>query len=455
MLKQLNLKCLFAVLFVLSFTTATIAADNLEGIKLAATSYVTNEVNKEAIGITKSFLQKYFPTVELQLDMFDYRKATSGILVLAPLSNPNDTKNTFFTQDSVYHNDNRTTVNLGLGYRRLEMDNKVMLGANAFYDYEFPYGNRRTSIGLEARTTIGELNFNQYWGASNWMNAANSYQEKSLGGTNVEVGVPLPYMNWAKVFGRGFIWYGLDGANDLKGTDISLRAQLPFLPGFAIEGGHRTYTNDTRDENFLRISYNITDMSKPNPSAAWFTSKAYSLDSMENQRYNKVRRENMIMKQTRSTAAAGSSNPCLSVTLPNGYICTPKLGTQGMIVTDTYGHDHDLTSKLDGGGTLIWAPVATSPRGNYDFAQSTCSSLSNDVFSFGWRLPTQQEISALNNGKSSSITPAVWPPATWNITKAVWSSSAPPDYKSVNLDGGEIYYTNGPNGAIACVHDVP
>jgi adhesin/invasin len=202
----------------------------------------------------------------------------------------------------VYHKDDRTTVNLGLGYRRLEMDNKLLLGVNGFYDYEFPYGNTRTSIGLEARTTIGEVNFNQYWGTSGWKNAANSLQEKSLGGTDIEVGLPLPYMNWAKVYGRGFIWYGVDGANDLKGTDISLRAQVPILPGLAIEGGRRTYTNDTPDENFLRISYNLMDMTKTKSPQAWFSDKAYSLDSMENHRYDKVRRENLIVKQKKGSA---------------------------------------------------------------------------------------------------------------------------------------------------------
>ncbi len=280
------------------------AATGIDGLRQAAIDSVTSEMNSEAVGVTKSFLQKYFPTVELQLDMFDYRKTTSGILIVAPLSDPNDVKNTFFTQDSVYHKDDRTTVNLGLGYRRLEMDNKLLLGVNGFYDYEFPYGNTRTSIGLEARTTVGELNFNQYWGTSGWKNAANSLQEKSLGGTDIEMGVPLPYMNWAKVYGRGFIWYGVDGANDLKGTDISLRAQVPILPGLAIEGGRRTYTNDTPDENFLRISYNLMDMTKAKSSQAWFSDKAYSLDSMENRRYDKVRRENLIVKQKRSTKFA-------------------------------------------------------------------------------------------------------------------------------------------------------
>jgi adhesin/invasin len=279
---------------------STFATTGTDGIKMAAENYVTRELNNEAIGVTKSFLQKYFPTVELQLDMFDYNKTQSGLLIVAPLSDPKDIKNTFFTQDSIYHKDGRTTVNLGLGYRRLEMDNKLMLGVNAFYDHEFPYDNSRTSIGLEARTTVGELNFNQYWGVSGWKNAANSYQEKSLGGTDLELGVPLPYMNWAKAYGRGFIWRGVDGANDLKGTDVSFRAVPPILPGLAIEVGRRTYAGSTPDENFLRIQYNLADMNVVKPSQPWFSERAYQLSSMEDRRYEKVRRENLIVKQKRS-----------------------------------------------------------------------------------------------------------------------------------------------------------
>lgn len=256
-------------------------------------------LNKEAVGVSKSFLEKYFPTVELQLDLFDHNKTQSGILIVSPLSDPKDIKNTFFTQDSIYHKDDRTTVNLGLGYRRLELDNKLLLGINTFYDHEFPYAHSRTSIGLEARTTVGEINFNQYWGTSGWRTAKNSVQERSLGGTDLEFGLPLPYMNWAKVYGRGFIWYGEEGANDIKGTDISLRAQGALIQGLAIEAGRRTYSNSLPDENFLRINLNISDIAAIKPSQPFFAEKAYSLDSMENRRFDKVRRENLIVKQTK------------------------------------------------------------------------------------------------------------------------------------------------------------
>ena len=269
-------------------------AGGVDGLVNEGKSYA----NEKGVGITKSFLEKYFPTVELQVDMFDNKKTTSGILIVVPLSDPKDIKNTFFMQDSVYHNDNRTTVNLGLGYRRLEMDNKLLLGVNAFYDHEFPYDHGRTSIGLEARTTMGEVNFNQYFGAGGWKTTQGTNRERALGGTDLEVGLPLPYMNWAKLYGRGFIWYGEENTKDLKGGDISLRAQVPGIPGFSVEGGRRLFsTTGYDDQSFLRVNLNITDLYALKTTQPLFSDRAYSFDSMENQRYAKVRRENLIIKQ--------------------------------------------------------------------------------------------------------------------------------------------------------------
>ena len=274
-------------------------AGGIDGLVDQAKSYV----NSEGVGVTKSFLEKYFPTVEVSFDTFDTNKPASGILIVAPLSDPTDIKNTFFTQQSVYRSTSalggdRTTVNLGLGYRRLEMDNKLLLGVNAFYDHEFPYDHGRASIGLEARTTVGEVNFNQYFAVSDWK-AGKSAREHALGGTDIEGGVALPYMNWAKVYGRGFVWNGEDGSSDLKGGDISLRAQMPGIPGLSVEGGKRFYsTTGVDDQGFIRVNLNVTDLYALKPTQPMFSAKAYSFDSMESQRFAKVRRENLIVKQS-------------------------------------------------------------------------------------------------------------------------------------------------------------
>ena len=131
-------------------------AGNSNGIK----SKAVNELSKVGVGVAKSFLEQYFPTVEIGFTAGLNGKPVSSVLVLAPLSDPDDVKNTFFTQISTFYTDNRTTVNLGLGYRRLVYDNKILLGVNGFYDHEFPYDHQRTTIGLEARTTVGEINYN-------------------------------------------------------------------------------------------------------------------------------------------------------------------------------------------------------------------------------------------------------------------------------------------------------
>lgn len=273
--------------------------NGVDGLKSEALS----SINSGATGVTKSYLEKYFPTVEVILDLFESNKPASSLLILAPLSDPSDVKNTFFTQDSIYYQDNRTTINMGLGYRRLEMDNKLLLGINAFYDHEFPYNHGRTSFGLEARTTVGEVNFNRYWAASGWKNGAEGLEEHALGGTDLEAGVPLPYMNWAKLYVRGFIWNAYDGAADLKGNDISLRAQAPFMQGLSIEAGHRNF-NNLPGEDFIRINYNLMSTNKPQASQPLISQNAYSLSSMENKRYDKVRRENLIVKQKRAKTFA-------------------------------------------------------------------------------------------------------------------------------------------------------
>ena len=101
---------------------------------------------------------------------------TGGILVVAPLSDPKNIYNTVFMQGSFFINHDdvyRKTINIGIGDRILTMDKKLLLGANVFYDQEFPYDHKRGSIGLEARSSVGELNANKYYRLSTWNGGYN------------------------------------------------------------------------------------------------------------------------------------------------------------------------------------------------------------------------------------------------------------------------------------------
>ena len=278
-------------------------AGDVEALKNTAIDGVVSE----GVGVSKSYLEKYFPTVEITYSGLEGSKPTGGLLVVAPLSDEADIFNTYFTQISAFHSDSRTTLNLGLGYRKLS-DNKLLLtGINAFYDHEFPYDHGRTSLGVEARTSMWELSANKYWATTDWETGRKGKQERALDGFDVEAGVAIPYMNWATLYVSHFEWDAYDGNVDPEGQKVSFRALFPGeLTGLEVEAGRTLYTaNGYDDENFVKVSYNLTQLfNKKAKTTKWVSDVAYKLESMEDRRFEKVRRNNTIVKQVKFTAKA-------------------------------------------------------------------------------------------------------------------------------------------------------
>lgn len=307
--------CVITTTFLLIFCINLVLAVDMDeaidlGNKLKLASNTTKDqaiadakvyAGNKAAGASKSLLERYFPTVEASLNFGDPDDTVGGLLLVAPLSNQDDVKNTVFTQVSTYHFDRRTTVNLGIGYRRLELDNTLLWGVNAFYDHEFPYDHGRTSVGFEMRTSMAEFHANRYWAQTGWRDGRNNLEERALDGYDVEFGLPLPYMNWAKAYARLFRWDSeIDNVDDTKGNDFSLRADVPIIPGLALEIGHRHYSSAESDEKFLKVTYNIFGSAAHAVPMPLFTSTAYTNTSMVDKRFDKVRRENIIYKQMKA-----------------------------------------------------------------------------------------------------------------------------------------------------------
>ena len=285
----------YLILVLLLFTTQVSSVD-ADKVKDA----IKQGVKDEAVGIATSYFEKYFDVFELSIDSPDDLSSAS-ILVVKGLSDPDDIKHTWFTQGSVFVDAGRATLNLGLGYRHLTADDKLLLGVNTFYDQEYPYRHGRASLGLEARTTVGEINFNRYWATTSWQAGQNGLDEHALGGLDLEIGIPLPYMNWATFYARGFKWHSeIPGVKDSIGNDLSFRAEVPVIPGFAIEAGHRQYSSDEASDNFVKLEYDLIQAFKKE-KAPLFTSYAYKMASMKDERLKKVRRENKIYKQKKSS----------------------------------------------------------------------------------------------------------------------------------------------------------
>ena len=282
-------------IFILLFIFPTISNADLKTNALNKASSLVNSKTTTAVG---NFLNEHFPTSEFSLNSGLTDKVRGGVLVVRPLSDPSNITNTIFTQGSLYFSDEgRKTLNLGLGDRFLTLDNKLLLGANIFYDHEFPYDHGRTSLGLEAKSSVGEINYNKYFRHTSWEKGKDDKLEKVLDGHDYEIGAPLPYLPWAKIYSRKFYYDAGDGVEDLKGDDFKLSAELPY--GIGVEIGKRSYSSTGQeDQEFINVTWS-TSVGK-NKDLSLFelvSDEAYQLTSVEDKRYDKVRRENLIVKQ--------------------------------------------------------------------------------------------------------------------------------------------------------------
>ncbi len=283
---------IFALLLIT--TTSVGAGEAVNNIIDQSVDRAASNLNQSTENSTRNYLSNYFPTVEVQVDLINRESPSTGILVVVPLSNPNDLVNTFFNQSSIYHHDSRTTINIGLGYRRLMLGNKLLIGSNFFYDHEFPYHHKRYSAGLEMKTSVGQINYNQYFYGSSWKTGKSGVLERALSGSDLEIGMPIPYMNWATIFVKQFRWDAVDNVFDKKGNTLSLRAFVPTLPALEVEAGHTNHHRGKKDTNFLTITYNLIHQNK---KQQWISNEAYKLSDVSHLRYSKVRRENKIYKQ--------------------------------------------------------------------------------------------------------------------------------------------------------------
>ena len=238
-------------------------------------------------------LGQLFPTSEVSLSSGTTNEVTGSILVVKPLSDINDNENILFTQGSLFLSDNsRETLNLGIGKRRLLNDDTLLIGANLFYDHELDYDHQRASVGIEAISSVGSFRLNQYYGLSGWTTGLDNVQEKALNGQDIEVGAPLPYLPWTNFSYRAFNWEGASGAADLKGDEISLEAKLPI--GLNIEVGKRSSDGATEDNEFLKLTWTCCNK---NQEEICISDTAYNLTSVADQKFVKVERQNLIVKQ--------------------------------------------------------------------------------------------------------------------------------------------------------------
>jgi len=248
----------------------------------------------------ESFLDGNFDDTDFSIKSTEGLKPQIGILTFKPLNDTDDGL-TFFQGSFFTHDGDRETLNLGFGKRILSNDESFLFGLNGFYDYEIDYDHQRASIGGEIKSSILELSTNHYFGISGEQTGKNNIKEKVADGYDLEFGAHVPYMPTAKMYAKIFE-YDIPGGSDYEGVEYSSNIGIPNS-GMNFEVGYKDYGNNGYDDQWF---FNLTfSLSKMNPNTSFVSDKAFERVSMKDKKYEKVRRENLIVKSQSFSVKAG------------------------------------------------------------------------------------------------------------------------------------------------------
>ena len=248
----------------------------------------------------ESLLDDNFENTDFSIKSKEGNKPEIGIRTFKPLID-NDDGLTFFQGSFFTHDGDRETLNLGFGKRMLSDDESFLFGLNAFYDHELDYDHQRGSIGAEIKSSILELNSNHYFAISNEVTGKNSIKEEVADGYDLEIGAHIPYMPTAKIYTKLFE-YEIPGGSDFEGIEYSSKIGIPNS-GMNVEIGFKEYGNNSyEDQWFFNLTFNLN---KINQSTSFVSDEAFERVSMKDRKYEKVRRENLIVKSKSFSVKAG------------------------------------------------------------------------------------------------------------------------------------------------------
>ena len=259
-------------------------------IFISASFAKVDEVVDRFYSSLESFLEENFENTDFSIKKIESIKPEIGIQTFKIFSEDNSDLS-FFQGSLFLHDSDRETFNIGLGQRYLSNDESILFGLNAFYDYEFDYEHQRFSIGAEIKSSILDLNYNQYFAQSSSKKGKNSKNEEAIDGFDVELGAHLPYIPSMKAYLKAFD-FEVPSGKDFQGLEFSTQIKVPNS-GLSFEIGHTDYDHHN-DQSFINLRYSN---SIKNPGNSLFSSEAFERISMKDRMYEKVRRENIIKKK--------------------------------------------------------------------------------------------------------------------------------------------------------------
>ena len=238
--------------------------------------------------------------IEVETRIRNYSKTDYRILGMTELAGSSNEK--YLSQFSFSSFDSTEVLNLCLVWRKLNANQTLMYGYNAFYDHEINSNHSRVGFGIELKSSVYDVNFNLYRALSD-KKVVDSVTEEAADGYDLEVGIYMPYMPWAKVYYKGYKWDS--SIYDIKHGEV-LSLHLQPTGRFTIEAGIHDDNTMSNDKEFIKLTYVVCCSNETtNRSFVFMTPQAYSYKSVADRFYEKVRRENNVVKGVNGAAVVG------------------------------------------------------------------------------------------------------------------------------------------------------
>ena len=218
-------------------------------------------------------------------------KPLYSVETVQPLGHYDDkSRDVWFTQQRISRaSDIGTTLNVGVGYRRISKDDRRLYGAHLFYDHRFLHHHDRLSGGLEYMSGESEFRFNWYGSASDErvLDANLHNLERVANGYTLEYGKTFKNARWARVYVEGYHW-NQERQADKNGLRVG--SELQLTPRVSVDMGYNKPENNSGGA-YGKITFRLAGS-----SVAWYGGKhrVEGAMSVRSKMLSLVRRNNTI-----------------------------------------------------------------------------------------------------------------------------------------------------------------
>lgn len=216
--------------------TKTVQYSNVDAVNRAINAVAMSNVSNAMYGAKgKPWMRRTTLSFQFQ----EGWKPLYSAETIQPLGHyDNTSRDVWFTQQRISRaSDTGTTLNVGIGYRRISKDDRRLYGAHVFYDHRFLNRHDRLSAGLEYMSGESEFRFNWYGSASDErvLDANLHTLERVSNGYTLEYGKTFKNARWARVYVEGYHW-NQDRQADKNGLRIGSEMQL--TPRVSVDMGY-------------------------------------------------------------------------------------------------------------------------------------------------------------------------------------------------------------------------